>query len=118
MAYDYTAFAGNTLRIVVTATDEAGDPLDLAGASLVYSLIGSNGVEVLRKTSADGDVTLAGEIVSDTATIFIAAGDTSALAGQRAYHELQCTDAAGNVSTLLAGWVTFRSTGIELEAES
>ncbi len=78
MAEDYTAYAGDTLQIVVEVTDEAGDPLDLTGAALIYVLRSrATGAEVVRKTSAAGEITVSG----DTATIAIDAGDTTALGG-------------------------------------
>lgn len=117
MAYDYTAFAGNTLHLRVELVDEAGEPLDVTGAHLVYVLRTPEGVEVVRKTSDASDITVTGDVVNDVATISIGAGETTALGGGRAWHELQCTDAAGNVSTLLAGWVTFLKAGIETEVE-
>ena len=105
---EYTAFAGDTLRIEVTVLDEAGEPLELTGASLVYVLVDTSGTEVLRKTSDDEEITINDNMV----IIAIEAGDTSALGGERIYHELQLTDAGGNVSTLVAGWVTFEATEI------
>lgn len=108
MANDYTAYAGDTLEIVVTAQDEDGAALDLTGAALVYILCDRDRVEVLRKSSADGEIIVA----SNVATVTIDAGDTAALGGAQAYHELQCTDAAGNVSTLLAGYALFKRTEI------
>ncbi len=107
MTTTYTAYAGDTQQIEIDVGDEAGAPLDLTGAALVYILRSRAGVEVLRKTTGDG-ITVAG----NTATVTIDAGDTATLGSGQAYHELQCTDVAGNVSTLLAGWVTFTRTEI------
>jgi hypothetical protein len=49
-------------------------------------------------------------VSGNVATITIGAGETSGLAA--AHHELQATDTAGNVSTLMTGTVTFTPTEI------
>lgn len=103
----YAAYAGNTLQVRVTVLDETGAALNLTGASLIYILCDSAGAEVLRKTSEAGEITTSGNV----ATIAIDAGDTDGLA--EAYHELQCTDALGYVSTLLAGMVVFEGVKID-----
>ena len=108
MTTDYEAYAGDTLQITLTVLDESGAPLDVSSAAMIYIVRDRNNVEVLRKTSAAGTIAASGNI----ATVLIGAGDTASLDGQ-AYHELQATDASGNVSTLLAGWVRFRRTEIE-----
>lgn len=101
----YTAYAGDTLEIAVTVTDEAGAALPLTGAALVYVIYNSAGAEKVHKVSGAG-ITTDGNV----ATIAIAAGDTALL--ERAYHELQVTDTSGNVSTLLAGPIRFDPTRI------
>lgn len=108
MATDFVAYAGDTQQIVVTVTDEAGAALDMTGCALVYVMCDAAGAELLRKTTADGEITIAGNV----AAVAIDAGDTTALAGVYVYHEMQITDTLGNVSTLLAGTVTFVRTRI------
>lgn len=93
---DYTCVAGDTLPLVVTVVDQAGAAVNLAGAVLVYAIYSEAGVEVVRKTSAAGQITISGNV----ATITIAAGETTSLANQVAYHELQVTDSTGRVETL------------------
>lgn len=92
---DYTCVAGDTLSLAVTVVDEAGAAVDLGGSTLIYVLCSEAGTEVLRKTSSSGIT-----VSSNVATITIAAGETTSLANQVAYHELQITEPTGNVATL------------------
>lgn len=109
MNVDYTAYAGDTLSIAVTVTDETGTAWDVTWLTAKYILHNPLVAQtVLTKTSTAGQITLAGNVV----TVNIAAGDTAGLAGTY-YHELQLTDIAGQVATVVAGNVQFVQTLID-----
>ena len=107
MATNYAAYAGDTLQVTVTALDEAGAPLSLTGCTLTYIITDADGTTVITKSTADGSITTNANV----ATIAIDAGETTDLT--TAYHELECVDTDGNVSTLLADTLIFTPTRIE-----
>ena len=104
---DFTMFAGDTKRLMfsITSGPPANAPLDISDATVTWQASRGNTtrfskVPVLTKTIGNGvEVT---DELSGNLTVELLPADTASLAGTY-YHELQITDAAGDVATAFAG---------------
>lgn len=95
--------SGDTLVATIPITDGDGAPVDLTGASATYRIVSGDNTQVhVTKTESDGLV-----LAGSTVTLTLSPADTAALSGIY-YHEMEITDTAGNVSTVLAGTLTIR----------
>jgi hypothetical protein len=98
---NFEMFAGDTKPIVVNVIDENGVPLDLSGSIIKWGLRrGEFSTEnlVLKSTPEI-------EIDADKITIKLLPEDTKLLSGSNFFHECECTDQLGDVSTLFTGKV-------------
>lgn len=100
---NFTMFQGDSKNIVVDiSSDEA---LDLTGATIKWALkkkVYSTENELL-KTITDATN---GQVIIQLEPV-----DTANLTGLY-YHELELTDGAGNVSTIMTGNVTINKSGV------
>lgn len=95
-------YAGDSLVLDVTVTDQSGAAKDLTGASIEWGLFprGSD-TAVLTKTTTGGGVAVTGAGVFE---VTVDPGDTTGLEGLH-YHEAEVTDGAGAVSTVTVGYI-------------
>lgn len=95
-------YAGDSLRVVVSVTDDGGGVKNISGASVRWVLADEEGdAPILEKSTDGGGVT----ITAPTDGVFevqLDPADTEELRGVY-HHEAQLTDAGGDVSTLLTG---------------
>jgi hypothetical protein len=107
--------AGDDLRIEVTVADgdSNNDAKDLTGAAAQFVVAPSRGADPVLTKSTDGDITIV-DADAGRLDIPINGSDTQGLGGgrSRTYHvELEVTDAAGNVATVLEGeWTIYQDT--------
>lgn len=105
-----TLYAGDSWQIRVTITDEAGDPINLAGAAARYALARSpDGAALVVKSSATpaDDLNL---LVNGVVEVNVAATDTAALDEGTYYHEVEIVTAGGETLTGLAEYLIVRTT--------
>ena len=106
MTVDFTAYAGDTLNVVVRLFDELGAPWNIEGLDATYIIHDESANETLvTKTSVDDEI----ESVGNEVRIYLAAGDTNTLRGTY-YHELRLVDTDGQVSTVLTGHISLDGT--------
>ena len=109
---NFEIHAGDDLVIPVTVTDQAGQPVDLTGATAAWQAARGT-PEKFSKTPALSKATGSGIVLTDPASgtfeITLAAADTEGLRGVF-YHEAEVTDAGGNRATVLAGTMTVLAT--------
>lgn len=98
----FSMVSGDDKTLSITVTDSAGDAVDLTGASASWAL-GKQGQAALVIKTGTISAPATGVV-----TIALEPADTAALAGNY-YHEMQVTDASGNVSTVAAGAVYIRA---------
>jgi hypothetical protein len=104
---DGAYFSGDSRPLEVTITQENGQPQNLTGWTFRYAVAPALGaVAEMVKTSADG-IEVAANPQTGVVTVHRAPADTASLSGYK-YHELQATDPAGNVSTVLHGRLRIR----------
>ncbi len=103
---DINLFSGNTVDLIVTVTDANGVAIDLSGATISYIIVSSDGQTLLTKTNAE-----AAEIscIVNVITIYLLPADTASVNGFYT-HDLEITDASGNVVTSMNGSVIIKST--------
>lgn len=89
-------YAGDSKNIIVSVTDEGGSALDISGATFVYEL---SGREVVKK---DGIISGDSEV-----TFKLSPEDTLGWSGVYP-HEVEMTDAAGNISTVYHDLITIQ----------
>lgn len=95
-------YAGDTLQITITVQDDAGNALDLTGATVEWVLVSAGEREtVLSKDSASGGIALT-DAANGEIRITIDPADTESLKGLYR-HEAEVTDASGNTSTVTVG---------------
>jgi hypothetical protein len=107
---DFTLYQGDTRRIVVTVQDAAGQPVGLVGVAAKWQAAPGTAdrfsptAVITKEIGAGIEITdgVAGEL-----TISLAPEDTAGLTGTY-YHELQITDASGDITTVLTGTMTVR----------
>lgn len=101
---------GDTFTFTVTVT-QAGAPFNLTGSSLrmtaKYQPTDPDGSAVFSCTSPGGGITLTAP-TQGIATVTVAPGKTSSLAGNRydLFYDVQVTDASSNVYTVVQGILT------------
>jgi len=100
---------GNTASFLITAVDSTGQPLDLTGAGLWFTvkkrLSDSDVDAVIQKTTDGGGITVSDNPMSGLATIAIDPDDTSGLStlGQTLHWDLQIVGNTGDIYTLAIG---------------
>lgn len=95
---DISIHQGDTYTKVLTVTDDAGDPLNLTGASLTFALKAFMGSVVLTSNLA---LTTP---ASGIATLELSAAQTAALTAERVYrYEVEVVDATSKVTTPIEG---------------
>lgn len=92
-------YAGDTLRLDVSVTDDADQVVNLTGATIEWKLIDYKTVLLSKSTSAGISITdpLNGEF-----RVNINGSETQDLQGTYR-HEARVTDSTGNVSTVFVG---------------
>lgn len=93
--------AGNTRRVSVTITGTDGKALNLTGCLLQWAAF-RDGQRVILKDVYTGTITITDQY-RGLVEFTLAPADTKSLAGQTLNHELEMTDAEGNITTLLSG---------------
>lgn len=99
-------YSGDTREITVTVTDKAGAAVDCSSVTIVYALDTaphSGGTPLVSKTTAGGDFTIGGASNHEV-TFTLDPADTADLSGTY-YHEMEITNVAGDVATVLEGIV-------------
>lgn len=99
-------YSGDTMEITVTVTNSAGAAVDCSSVTIVYGLDTaphSGGTPLISKASGAGDFTIGGGSNNEIAFTLDPA-DTEDLDGTY-YHEMEITNAAGDVATVLEGTV-------------
>jgi len=99
--YNFSITHGDSRNIYTTITDINGNPLNLSGYSVNYSLINSSGGTVLTKSVGNG-ITI---LPSGQICIALSSTDTSSLSGSYTY-PVQVINPSGAVSTVLTGVMT------------
>ena len=102
MADQNTAFhSGDTKTLTVSIVNAAGVAVNVSTATAIsYKLAATPYSTALVTKSLTSGIT----VVTSTVSVALLPADTASLAG-RYYHEMQITDASGNVSTVLSGQV-------------
>lgn len=104
-AQNFTMWAGDTKTLSISVQNSAGNAQDITGATFNWALKIATGNRrtLLTKSSSDG-ITIT-NATAGTLTVAIVTADTRSLKGTYT-HELEMTDSAGNISTVLTGTVT------------
>lgn len=102
---NFAMVSGDDKTLSVSCVDNNGDAVTVTGGSASYEIATSVHASTpsISKTSTAGEITLSGS----TITITLEPDDTADLDGEY-YHELQVTDASGNVYTGFSGTVIIR----------
>lgn len=104
MAIDHTMVQGDTVALDFAIVDNAGDAVDLTGASIKWHMARSVYSEPdVEKALSDGIA-----FVDDgegTFTVTLDSADTEDLVGTF-YHEVEITDSNGNISTPHTGSIS------------
>ena len=95
----------------MTVRDDAGNPVDLTGASIRWQMAKHPESAALVTKSNNQGIAVTDE-AGGAFEIELASADTEALVGKY-YHEGEIVDAGGAVSTVLSGNVTIVSTLIK-----
>jgi hypothetical protein len=104
-----TMYSGDSRVLAFTITEANGTtPINLTGAVVAWACArklsgGFSTTPTLSKEIGAGITIIAA--IAGTLEVALAPADTASLVG-RYYHELQVTDAAGNVSTVATGTLT------------
>jgi hypothetical protein len=99
MNQNFSMYAGNTKKVVVTVKDDAGGNLNITGSTVRW------GFGDILKTTSSG-ITLSNP-TSGEFTITLNPADTSSKKGTFT-HFAELTDVAGNVTTILNGEITIK----------
>ena len=101
MISDFNMVAGDTKTLVVTVKDSSGNPVNIAGAAILWRASRS-----IRKTAALSKEVNDGIVISDGPngqfTVSLDPADTDDMHGEY-YHEAQVTALDGTISTVLRG---------------
>jgi hypothetical protein len=105
---NFEIFSGDTKIIVVDVVEGSGNPINLAGASLLeWVLKRAPGAKLpLIRKVIDSGITVTDASVGRF-EIFLDAQDTEKLGGTY-YHECDLIDALGNRSTIFYGYVVIK----------
>jgi hypothetical protein len=99
-------FKGDHKTLRLTVIDGNGDAVDLAGASLIFSLkfIATASTALIEKTSAKpAEIDILTPTTNGIAEIFLLPADTTSLRPKVYTFDVQLTDSGGKISTLLRG---------------
>lgn len=94
-------YSGNTKYIIVTVLDGNGAAKNLSGAEITYSIYTDKEVITLRKSSADGEITVGG-VSNNEATVTLNSYDTRNISGLFR-HEMTITDSNDITETVMRG---------------
>lgn len=95
---DFSMWSGDHKNVRFTTTDSNSASVDLAGASIIWTLSENARSGSLLQLDTDGGVTISG----CTYTVSLSPTHTSGLAGTY-YHESQARDSASDISTIAVG---------------
>jgi hypothetical protein len=100
---NFSMFSGETKYIAVANTKDDGSDLDLAGASITWTVKKRENSpdNVLSKETPE--ITVSGNVL----TIPLKPPDTEPLLGTF-YHKCECVDQFGNESVLMTGMLTIK----------
>jgi hypothetical protein len=105
---------GDTARLVVTVTDDAGDAVNLTGATAAFALARTRGGDPLVTKSTDGGGITLTDPANGELTITIDGADTADLGsprGRRHYYEVTIRDGSGQTVTVTTGtWTIHEDT--------
>lgn len=109
---NFSMYAGDSKKVIITVTDDNNNALDLFGASVKWALKRSSRTdereiykEINKGIKIDNPTN--GEL-----TIDLLPSDTALLTPGTYYHECEVTDANGNVSTITVGYITISKSGV------
>lgn len=105
---DATLYAGDDRTLRFTLTDAAGAPLNLTGYELAWALRGAGGLVEIAKSLGSG-IAVVGLATAGVVDVTLTHTDTIGLGAFGHPHQLEGTDASGNVSTLAEGVITVRA---------
>jgi hypothetical protein len=97
-------YSGNKKNIRVHIIDDLGANKDLVGAELTYILMTDKYVEVLRKSSFDGGITIEAPTTDGNCTVHLLSTDTHKVYGTFR-HQMNMIDLAGDEETVMTGTV-------------
>lgn len=95
-------YQGDTQNLVVSITDENNNTVDISSATFKWNLDSRS--YPVNKDMSSGDITLSNPSIGEV-TIKINPEDTANLSGVF-FHELEMTDADGNISTVIQDKIT------------
>lgn len=96
-----TLVSGDTLNFSATLTEVDGTPINFTRATIRWDF--GTAATGIRESNTQGITVM--DAVNDKVTIHLTPADTISRSG-KTKHELEVTDAAGNVSTVLRGTIT------------
>lgn len=102
---DIELWAGDTLTLGVTITNEAGAAVNLTGATLRYAIAPSHNHTTKSVSKTTGSGVTHTDAANGVAQIALLPADTAGLKGVYV-HELEVEDSAGKKSTAFVGRVT------------
>lgn len=104
--YNFTVRQGNTDRRTFVMLDDQSpaEPIDLTGSTMIFRAVYPLGAGVLKKSSADGDLTV--RATDGEVDLVLTAAETRAFpAGRTVRYELE-RRINGDEETLLSGYIT------------
>lgn len=105
-----TVYAGDTIQILVTITDENGDAINLAGATAVYVLTTAPSAAALVTKDSEVLADNLNLLVGGVAEINLEPEDTEDFVQGTYYHELEVVTADDETITAMAEYINFRET--------
>lgn len=98
--------SGDTLKLPITTVDSVGDPKDLTGATVTFTIARTvRSTPVITKTLGDG-ITVAAPLTG-VIDVVIDASDSDDLHGTY-YFECEVIDLAGDKATVAFGFITYQ----------
>jgi hypothetical protein len=115
---NFDMVAGDTTLLTVAVIDEAGAIVDLTNATAIWQMARTAQTPALltKTTDANAGITIT-DPLGGILTVLLDPGDTEGLTG-RWYHELEVIDVAGDISTVITGFVTIRPDLIRHDANA
>lgn len=100
---DFCLWLGETRKLIVTVTDCDENPINLAGANIIWAMQmqHKDGPIEVRKQTGDG-ITIT-DPTNGIFEVLLEPADTQDLPTGRYYHEAEVMDASGNVAVIFTG---------------
>lgn len=109
MATNFSMYSGDTRRVRVTVVDTNGDPVDLTGSSITWSLSSDStatGSQAITYTLSDNVALI--DAVNGIFEVTIVPAATASITGDKRYHEAELTESDGTVTTVMTGTITIK----------